>query len=95
MNLQELHNYLGHLLEAGVDPNLPATSVVDGVPMEISEARLLTGTYSYDPAPKLPGFTRREGTVLALMPCFEDISDGLNEGWLKESPLPVDVNNLT
>ena len=91
MNLETLHQYLGQLLSAGMDPKTPTTAIVEGEPKEISDAYLVHGMYYYDPHPKMPANVRRNGTVLALLPINEDISDALNEGRLKELPLPVEA----
>lgn len=91
MNLETLHQYLGQLLSAGVDPKTPTTAIVEGEPKEISDAYLVNGMYYYDPSPYMIGFARRDGTVLALLPINEDISDAFNAGQLKNLPLPVEA----
>ena len=40
MNLKQLHEWFGKLLEAGVDPKLGVTCLVDGWPCEVSDAAL-------------------------------------------------------
>lgn len=78
MDLKTLHAYLGQLLAAGVDPAIPVAGLVDSWPCEIHDVAMLTGEYRGDPAPKLPAFAPRRGTVLALVPITEDVAELLN-----------------
>lgn len=78
MNLKTLHTYLGDLLQAGVQPDLPVVSLVESWPCEIYDVAMLTGDYSGDPHPKLPAFAHRTGAMLVLVPITEDVSELLN-----------------
>lgn len=51
MNLKQLHEWFGKLLEAGVDPKLAVTCLVDGWPCEVSDAAFATGGFKGDPSP--------------------------------------------
>lgn len=69
MNLGQLHQYLGELIEAGTDRSLPV--VVPGLksealPQELSEAMAIEGAYEADPAPLAKGYTEHAGAVLLL-----------------------------
>ena len=88
MTLEQLYTHLGRLLAAGVNPDYPTTAIVDGIPHELHAVHLLEGEYYYDPSPKLAAWTKTDGTVIALRPIFEDVSELLNDGKLKEHPLP-------
>lgn len=88
MNLGDLHQYLGKLIEDGIDPALPVASMSDDRPAEICDVQLLCGMYYYDPSPKMVANVRRQGAFLVLLPIGEDVSDQLNEGTLREIDLP-------
>lgn len=90
MNLGTLHQYLGQLIAAGVDPSVPVAGITEGWPQEIADIQLLTGPYYYDPSPKMVANVRTNGTVLALVPINEDTADILNEKTHKEDALPVE-----
>lgn len=90
MNLTTLHQYLGQLLKAGVSPDLPVAGITEGWPNEISDVRLLSGSYFYDPSPKMVANVRRDGMVLALVPTNEDVSELLNKKTHEEAELPVE-----
>jgi hypothetical protein len=93
MRLNQLYQYLGELIAAGQDPEtVVCIHHFDGdLNMELSEiddADLLTGPYRADPAPKLPAYLTREGTVL-LLKAGSDYS-GLSETHqIHESPVEV------
>lgn len=89
MDIQTLHQHLGALLAAGVEPTLPVVGITENWPEEIAEVQLLTGPYYYDPAPKLSAHVRRHGTVLALVPANQDMADSINDGTHTETELPV------
>ena len=91
VNLGTLHNYLGQLLEAGVNPEIPVTGISDGFPLEIADISLLAGSYYYDPSPKMVANVLRNGTVLALVPINEDVSDIINNKSHQEVHLPVEL----
>lgn len=93
MRLNQLHQYLGELIAAGQDPEtIVCIHHYDtDVNMELSEvhdADLLTGPYRADPAPKMPAFLNREGTVL-LLKAGVDYSS--LDGTHKFTALPVDA----
>ena len=69
MNLGQLHQFLGELIEAGTDCRLPV--VLPGLhpetlPQELSEAMLIDGSYEADPAPLAKGYTEHAGAALML-----------------------------
>lgn len=78
MNLQELHEWTGKLLAAGIDKNLSVTCLVDGWPHEICGAAMAIGDYVGDPAPKMTAFTPKTGQMLVLQPIQQDTSDLFN-----------------
>jgi len=75
MNLEQLHTYLGELIEAGTPGNLPV--VIPGQedgrgPQEVSDAMLINGAYDADPAPLALGhFQRMEACLLLSGPAFD------------------------
>ncbi|WP_324729599.1 hypothetical protein [Pseudomonas chlororaphis] len=75
MNLQQLHRYLGQLIEAGTPGILPV--VFPGQqngdhPQEVSDAMLISGTYDADPSPLALGhFQRTEACLLLSGPAFD------------------------
>lgn len=75
MNLEQLHRYLGQLLEAGTPGLLPV--VFSGqqdvnFPQEVSDAMLISGTYDADSAPLALGhFQRSEPCLLLSGPAFD------------------------
>jgi hypothetical protein len=71
VNLNDMHDYLGQLLAAGVDPKLPMTSLVDGMPCEVSDFVVATGTFLSDPAPKLTPGSPARGVVIVAIPMGE------------------------
>ena len=91
MDIGTLHRYLGQLIAAGVNPTYPVAGITEGWPQEISQIRLLSGSYFYDPSPKMVANVRRDGTVLALVPANEDVSDILNSKTHQETELPVEL----
>lgn len=90
MNLETLHQYLGQLLSAGVDPKTPVTCMTDGWPCELTDAAMLEGKYSGDPSPKMSAFSPCEGTTFVLIPITEDVSDLLNNNSHQAHALPVE-----
>jgi hypothetical protein len=69
MNLGQLHQYLGELIEAGTDRRLPVVvpgSQTEALPQELSEAMAIEGAYEADPAPLAKGYTEHAGAVLLL-----------------------------
>jgi hypothetical protein len=80
MNLGELHQYLELLIKNGIDPLLPAAVIVEGELKEVSDVLIVTGEYFNDPSPKLSAAGQRNGTVIAMLPVDEDISDPVNSG---------------
>lgn len=93
MSLKSLHAYLGQLLDAGLDPNMPVVSINDGWPCEIADIRCIVGRYHGDPSPKMSSFSPKEGNVLALIPITEDVSDLLNSKSHSEVVLPVEATS--
>lgn len=72
MTLKQLHEWVGMLLEAGVDPKLAVTCLVDGWPCEVSDAALATGRFKGDPAPQMIAFRQSSGHTLVLVPIGQD-----------------------
>ncbi|WP_408601654.1 hypothetical protein [Pseudomonas sp. PLMAX] len=72
MRLKQLHDYLGKLLAAGVDPNkivcIHGRTEGTGVEelSEVSSARLVTGPFLGDPLPKMPAYLAGNEQVLLL-----------------------------
>jgi len=80
MRLQQMHQYLGELLEKGLDPNTIITIHDNTVNMdgddsmdlyEVTGSELISGPYMEDPSPKMCGFYFRKGTVLLLTSCID------------------------
>lgn len=96
MDIEQLHSFLGKLLDAGVDRKLPVVSIVDGWPNEIRDCEKLIGPYHGDPSPKMSAFAIRGGAMLALIPQCEDVAELLNpreesrEVTHVREPLPVE-----
>lgn len=81
MNLGQLHQYLGDMLAAGTDPSLPVIMPGDGeeaMPIELIDAKLVSGSYHGDPAPKMSAFVERSEACLLLVGLGFDI-DTLEE----------------
>jgi hypothetical protein len=78
MRLNQLHEYLGQLLSAGVDPHTVVCIPTDGEFGELSRAERVTGPFREDPAPLLPGPLQSRGTVLVLTSVLDDLYDILN-----------------
>ena len=72
MNLKQLHEWFGKLLEAGVDPKLAVTCLVDGWPCEVSDAAFATGGFKGDPSPQMVAFSQSSGHTLVLVPIGQD-----------------------
>lgn len=68
MDIGQLHEYLGELLQAGVDPHtivcLPEGD--DGELFELEDCDLVQGAFREDPSPKLPAPLFRQGQVIRL-----------------------------
>lgn len=89
MNLEQLHQYLGDLIEAGTDRKLPVVlpgQSPDDRPQELSESMIIDGVYQVDPAPLARGYTEDEGRALLLYGVGFDL-DVLNETHRTEWPL--------
>lgn len=84
MRLNQLYQYLGELITAGLDPETVVCihGDVDMEVMEVCDVDLLTGPYRADPAPKMPAFLPRNGTVLLLKTCLD--YDSLSESHQRE-----------
>ncbi|WP_436883392.1 hypothetical protein [Enterobacter asburiae] len=71
MRLVQLHHWLGQLLDAGVDKNIPVCIPAAGdVPVlltEIDRAIIASGPYREDCSPEHAVFRHREGVVLVLL----------------------------
>lgn len=92
MNIGQLHQYLGDMLAAGTEPSLPVIMPgdrVEGMLIELTDARLVSGSYLGDPSPKMSAFVERSEACLLLVGLGFDI-DTLEES---HSPqwTPVDV----
>lgn len=81
MRLKQLHQYLGELLEAGIEPDtivclsesIESLSGDEGMELsEIDTGALVTGPYREDPSPKLPAPLTRSGKVLLLTSVNQD-----------------------
>lgn len=78
MNLQELHEWTGQLIAAGVDKTMPITSLVNGHPCEVSDAVLANGNFKGDPTPQMIAYKFKTGNILILVPISEDQSELFN-----------------
>jgi hypothetical protein len=95
MNLEQLHQYLGELIEAGTERRLPVLlpgAHDEGQPQELTEAMLINGLYHADPAPLMVAIHQRTGPGLLLSGLSFDM-DTLKEShtptWpLVEPPVP-------
>lgn len=69
MRLEQLYHWLGQLLEAGMDKDIPVCLLnTDQVlPAEVDRALIASGPYWEDASPGYAGFMRREGTVMVLV----------------------------
>lgn len=95
MNLEQLHKYLGELIEAGTERKLPV--LLPGAhdeeqPQELTEAMLINGLYYADPSPLMVGFHQRTGAGLLLSGLTFDmdtLKDSHAPAWPPvESPVP-------
>lgn len=96
MNLEQLHKYLGDLIEAGTDPKLPV--VLPGLnpedrPQELSESIIIEGLYQANPTPFARANTEAAGRGLMLHGTALDL-DVLRETYRTEWPL-VDAPLIT
>ena len=96
MNLQEMYEWAGKLIAAGVDKNLPVTCMVDGWPHEVCDAALALGEYAGDPSPKMSAYAPKSGWMLALEPIQQNLDAMFNPRGVGQPPthvrkdLPVD-----
>ncbi|MCT4737235.1 hypothetical protein [Raoultella ornithinolytica] len=69
MRLGQLHQWLGSLLEAGTDQDLPVCILGRGecLPGETDRAVIASGTYREDASPGYAGFMQKEGLVMVLL----------------------------
>lgn len=91
MNLGQLYQYLGELIEAGTDRRLPVLLPglhAEALPQELSEAMIVDGAYEADPAPLAKGYTEHVGTALMLHGVNFDM-DSLKPTHRAEWPLVV------
>jgi hypothetical protein len=72
MDLKSLHQYLGQLLETGLDPSISVCALDDEWPREIHDVELLDGGYHGDMAPKL-NIGRLNGPILVFLPIGGDM----------------------
>lgn len=89
MNLGQLHQFLGELIEAGTDSRLPVVLpglYAEALPQELSEAMVIAGAYEADPAPLAIGYTEHAGTALLLHGVGFDM-DTLQSSHRSEWPL--------
>jgi len=70
LDIGQLHQFLGELIKAGIDPRLPAVlpgkSPDDDLPQELCMAMIIEGRFQVDPAPLAKGYTEDEGRALML-----------------------------
>lgn len=100
MNLGQLYQYLGELIEAGTDRRLTITLPglhPEALPQELSEVMAVEGAYEADPAPLAKGYTERTGAVLLFHGVGFDM-DTIKEShvcdWpLVEPPQPESTDN--
>ncbi|EPQ6932438.1 hypothetical protein ACUVZD_000081 [Pseudomonas aeruginosa] len=91
MRLKQLHQYLGELIAAGVDPD----SIVcihqdaDSDLYEVDECDFVSGHYREDPSPKMPAPLRREGTVIRLKAIGVDYAELDKDYAVGEMPVEV------
>lgn len=92
MRINQLREYLDALIVSGVDPNTPVC-IHDAdpaeYPMEVCDAKVLTGPFGEDPAPKMCGFLSSNGTFLLLQTVI-DYEPMLNA----RPPLYSEVENV-
>lgn len=91
MNLEQLHQYLGELIEAGTERKLPVLlpgANAEEQPQELTNAMLINGSYHADPAPLMVGFHQRTGAGLLLSGLTFDM-DTLNNSHVSAWP-PVE-----
>ena len=89
MNLVQLHQYLGELIEAGTDRKL--TMLMPGnhpesAPYELTSAMLVNGRYYADPLPLASGAKLKSGAGILLYGLQFDL-DQLKESHAPEWPL--------
>ena len=96
MDLQQLYNYLGDLIEAGTAKTLPVVIPgrdADSLPVEVSEAMLIEGKYDADPAPLAPGqYHRTEACLLLAGGDFDlgELSESHKPKWPPvDTPTPI------
>lgn len=69
MRLGQLHQYLGELLEKGVDKHMLVCIPRDGTSLlgEVDRLMLATGSVSEDASPAYAGFLQRDAQVAVLI----------------------------
>lgn len=75
MNLRDAHRFLGELLEAGVSPEIPLVTLIDGQASEVSDFGGLNGAYLGDPSPSMVAFTMQQGSMLVALAQLQDLSE--------------------
>ena len=95
MRLKQLHDYLGKLLAAGVDPNkiVCIHGSTDGKGVvelsEVSSARLVTGPFLGDPLPKMAPYLEGNEQVLLLRTFGLNYGDHYNSAGVSVERLPT------
>lgn len=95
MRLKQLYDFIGKLLEAGVDPNkivcIHGRSEGKDVQelSELSSARLVTGPFLGDPTPKMPAYLASNEQVILLRTFTMDYSSCLHGSGVEAERLPV------
>ena len=67
MRLEQLYHWLGQLLEAGMDKDIPVCITNQMLPTEVDRAVIASGFYYEDASPGYAGFMRRDGVVMVLL----------------------------
>ena len=75
MNLREAHRFLGELLDAGVSPEIPLVTLVEGQASEVSDFGGLSGAYLGDPSPSMVAFTPRSGAMVVALGQLQDLGE--------------------
>lgn len=95
MRLKQLHDYLGKLLAAGVDPDkiVCIHGRTDGKGVveisEVSSARLVTGPFLGDPLPKMAPYLEGNEQVLLLRTFGLNYGDHYNSAGVSVERLPT------
>lgn len=91
MRLKQLHQYLGELIAANIDPDT-IVCIHEDTEMELFEVdgvELVDGPYREDPSPLMPGPLARNGRVILLTATGLDYAP--LERWHTTVDLPVEA----